>query len=144
MATSFTERAQTLCPRTECKQLMEPDPRVGYDGRTGLQSMRCCRCGHFGLKALQGVQLLFAGKQAYVFGYGPSLSSLKVVLSTVALNLFRGQGVPPIQMATYVAEWALLMGQACGTVQPSGDLVLSSCYEYCHRQVSQTAGVSSR
>jgi len=105
--------------------------------------MRCSRCGHFGLKAQQGLQLLFTGQHEYVFSYGPSLSYLKVVLPTIALNLFRGQGLTPVQLATYVAEWALLMGQACGSVRPSGDLVLSSCYEYCRRQALNYSGVSA-
>ena len=74
--------------------------------------------------------------------YGPSLSYLKIVLSTVALNLFRGQGLTPVQLATHVAEWALLMGQVCGTVRPAGDFVLSSCYEYCRRQALKTSVVS--
>ena len=134
----------TLCPKPDCQQFMQPDHHVGYDARTGLKSMRCGRCGHFGLKAQQGLQLLFTGQHEYVFSYGPSLSYLKVVLSTLALNLFRGQGLTPIQLATYVAEWALLMGQACGTVRPSGDLVLSSCYEYCRRQTLNYSGVSPR
>ena len=133
----------TLCPKPDCKQLMQPDLQGGYDRRTGLQSLRCTRCGHLGLKAPQGLQLLFTGPQEYVFSYGPSLSYLKVVLSTVALYLFRGEGLPPARMATCVAEWALLMGQACGTVRPSGDLVLSSCYEYCRRQVPNISNVSS-
>lgn len=133
----------TLCPKPDCKQLMKPDAQAGYDRRTGLQSMRCCRCGHFGVKAQEGLRLLFTGQHEYVFNYGPSLSYLKVVLSTVALNLFRGQGLTPVQLATYVGEWALLMGQACGTVRPSGDLVLSSCYEYCQREASKISAVSS-
>ena len=53
--------------------------------------MHCGRCGHLGLKAKE-LQLLFTGQHEYVFSYGPSLSYLKVVLSTVALNLFRVQG----------------------------------------------------
>ena len=80
----------------------------------------------------------------YVFSYGPSLSYLKVVLSTVALNLFSTHGLEPVRLATHVAEWALLMGQVCGTVRPSGDLVLSSCYEYCRRQAVTHSGVSPR
>lgn len=95
------------------------------------------------MKAQHGLQLLFTGQREYVFSYGPSLSYLKVVLSAVALNRFRGQGLSPTQLAASVAEWALLMGQACGTVRPSGDLVLSRCYEYCERQAPKGAGVSS-
>ena len=96
------------------------------------------------MKARDGVRLLFSGQHEYVFSYGPSLSYLKVVLSTVALNLFRVQGVSPVQLATHVAEWALLSGQVCGTVRLAGDLVLSNCYEYCRRQALKTAEVSPR
>ncbi|MCS6291218.1 MAG: hypothetical protein H8K10_19930 [Nitrospira sp.] len=95
------------------------------------------------MKARDGVQLLFAGQHEYIFSYGPSLSYLKIALPAVALNLFRTQGVEPVQLATYVAEWALLMGQVCGTVRPSGDLVLSSCYVYCRQQALKRPSVSS-
>jgi hypothetical protein len=96
------------------------------------------------MKAREGVQLLFTGQHEYVFSYGPSLSHLKVILSTVAINLFRTQGIPPAQLAAHVADWALLMGQVCGTVRFSGDLVLSSCYEYCQREAARVPAVSSR
>lgn len=132
-----------LCPTTDCGRLMEPDYRAGYDARTGLECLHCGRCGHRGMKARDGVHLLFTGQHEYVFSYGPSLSYLKVVLSTVALNLFKTQGLEPVQLATHVAEWALLMGQVCGTVRPSGDLVLSSCYDYCQHQALKRSGVSS-
>jgi len=96
------------------------------------------------VRAREGLQLLFSGQHEYVFSYGPSLSYLKVVLSTVALNLFSTHGLEPVRLATHVAEWALLMGQVCGTVRPSGDLVLSSCYEYCRRQAVTHSSVSPR
>lgn len=136
------EKAMMLCPASHCGHLMEFDSRAGYDARTGLECLHCGRCGHRGMKARDGVQLLFTGPHEYVFSYGPSLSYLKVVLSTVALNLFSLQGLTAIQLATYVAEWALLMGQVCGTVRPTGDLVLSSCYEYCRRQALKSSPVS--
>lgn len=104
-----------LCPIANCGQLMEPDYRAGYDARTGLECLHCAHCGHRGLRARDGMQLLFTGQHEYVFSYGPSLSYLKIVLSTVALNLFRTQGLEPARLATHVAEWALLMGQVCGT-----------------------------
>ena len=118
-----------LCPTTNCGQLMASDYRAGYDARTGLECLQCGHCGHRGMRAREGLQLLFSGQHEYVFSYGPSLSYLKVVLSTVALNLFSTHGLEPVRLATHVAEWALLMGQVCGTVRPSGDLVPSSCYE---------------
>ena len=133
-----------LCPATNCGQLMAPDYRAGYDARTGLECLQCGHCGHRGMRAREGLQLLFSGQHEYVFSYGPSLSYLKVVLSTVALNLFSTHGLEPVRLATHVAEWALLMGQVCGTVRPSGDFVLSSCYEYCRRQAVTHSGVSPR
>ena len=133
-----------LCPTTNCGRLMTPDYRAGYDTRTGLECFHCGHCGHRGMRAREGLQLLFSGQHEYVFSYGPSLSYLKVVLSTVALNLFSTQGLKPVRLATHVAEWALLMGQVCGTVRPSGDLVLSSCYEYCRRQAVTHSSVSPR
>ena len=131
-----------LCPTTNCGRLMTPDYRAGYDARTGLECFHCGHCGQRGMRAREGLQLLFSGQHEYVFSYGPSLSYLKVVLSTVALNLFSTHGLEPVRLATHVAEWALLMGQVCGTVRPSGDLVLSSCYEYCRRQAVTHYGVS--
>ena len=133
-----------LCPTTNCGQLMASDYRAGYDARTGLECLQCGHCGHRGMRAREGLQLLFSGQHEYVFSYGPTLSYLKVVLSTVALNLFSTHGLEPVRLATHVAEWALLMGQVCGTVRPSGDLVLSSCYEYCRRQAVTHSGVSAR
>ena len=133
-----------LCLATNCGQLMASDYRAGYDARTGLECLQCGHCGHRGMRAREGLQLLFSGQHEYVFSYGPSLSYLKVVLSTVALNLFSTHGLEPVRLATHVAEWALLMGQVCGTVRPSGDLVLSSCYEYCRRQAVTHSGVSPR
>jgi hypothetical protein len=95
------------------------------------------------MKAQNGLRLLFTGQHEYVFSYGPSVSYLKIVLSTVALNLFNGQGLAPTRLATHVAEWALGMGQACGTVRLTGDVVLSDCYEYCRRQAMKDSGASS-
>ena len=132
------------CPTTNCGQLMASDYRADYDARTGLECLHCGHCGHRGMRAREGLQLLFSGQHEYVFSYGPSLSYLKVVLSTVALNLFSTQGLKPVRLATHVAEWALLMGQVCGTVRPSGDLVLSSCYEYCRRQAVTQSALSPR
>jgi hypothetical protein len=131
-----------LCPMTHCGQPMEVDSHDGYDARTGLEGMSCRRCGHRGLKAREGLQLLFAGQHEYVFSYGPSPSCLKVVLSAAVLNLFRTHGVTPVRLATHMAEWALLRGQVCGTVRPSGDLLQSGCYEFCRHQATDNPAVS--
>ena len=131
------------CPTTNCSETMQLDYRAGYDAVSGLECLYCPRCGHHGMKARDGVQLLFTGQHVYVFSYGPSLSHLKVILSTVAINLFRVQGIHPAQLAGHVADWALLTGQVCGTVRFEGDLVLSGCYEYCKQHALSPSGVSS-
>ncbi len=132
-----------LCPAPGCAQPMSVDPRNGYDSRSGLQGVRCDRCGHRGMHARDGVQLLFAGHHEYVFTYGPSPSCLKVVLSAAVLNLFRTHAMTPVRLATHMAEWALLRGQVCGTVRPSGDLLQSGCYEFCRHQATDNSAVSS-
>ncbi len=131
------------CPTTNCSETMQLDYRAGYDAVSGLECLYCPRCGHRGMKARDGLQLLFTGQHEYVFSYGPSLSHLKVILSAVAINLFRVQGIHPAQLAGHVADWALLTGQVCGTVRFEGDLVLSSCYEYCRQHALSPSGVSS-
>ena len=133
----------TLCPKTDCGQLMGLDSHPGHDADMdmGLQHMRCDRCGHCGMRVRDGLHLLFAGQHEYVFTYGPSPSHLKVVLSAVALNQFRVHGLTPVQLATHVAEWALVMGQACGTVQLASDLVLSDCYDYFRRRMLMASGL---
>jgi hypothetical protein len=137
-----TEKVLMFCPTTGCGEGMRFDSRAGYDARTGLECVYCRRCGHQGKKAREGVRLLFAGQQEYVFSYGPSVSSLKIVLSAVALNLFRAQGLVPVEAAAHAAEWALLGGQVCGTVRLAGDFVLSSCYEYCRRQALKHSSIT--
>lgn len=138
-----TIRKPMLCPVPLCCQPMSPDPRNGYDARTGLEGMVCLSCGHRGLKAGNGPQLLFAGQHEYVFSYGPSPSCLKVVLSAAVLNLFRAQGMTPVRLATHMAEWALLRGQVCGTVRPEGDLLQSGCYEFCRHQAADDSTASA-
>lgn len=128
-------RLMILCPKLNCKDVMERDPRREPEIPTGLEYLRCGRCGHCGLRARDGLRVLFNAEHEYLLGYGTSSSSLRVELSPVALDLFRAHGLTPIQLATYVAEWALIMGQVSGTVRLAGDhLALSGCYEYFRRQ----------
>ena len=95
------------------------------------------------MKAFGGLQLVSSTEHEHLLSYGPSPSFLKIEFSSVALNLFRAHGLTQIQLATYVAEWALIMGQASGRVNLAGDpLVLSGCYEYFRRQALQNSHVS--
>ena len=122
------------CPNVRCCQPMDPDIRIRNDARSGLRHWRCNRCGHAGMSAQEGLQLLFSSHNEYVLSYGPSLSYLKVLLSGVAMNIFKTHGVPPAELAKYVAEWALLMGQTCGTVRLTGNLLTLDAFQYCKQQ----------
>ena len=125
----------SLCPKPECKDVMRPDPAKRIDPELGLEYLRCTHCGHRGMRARDGLRLLFTANHEYLLSYGPSPSFLRVELSANALSLFRAHGLTPAQLATYAAEWALIMGQNSGTINMGGDsLVLSGCYEYFRRQ----------
>lgn len=129
------EERMSLCPKPECTEVMRADPAKEIGPEIGLEYLRCHRCGHRGMRARDGLRLLFTANHEYLLSYGPSPSFLRVELSANALSLFRAHGLTPAQLATYAAEWALLMGQTSGTVNVGGDsLVLSGCYEYFRRQ----------
>lgn len=132
-----------LCPKLDCKDIMERDPSRESELPTGLEHLQCGRCGHRGLKAKDGLHVLFAAQHEYLFGYGSSSSFLRVELSSIALDLFGAHGLTSVQMATYVAEWALIMGQASGTVRlVDNHVALSGCYEYYRRQTLRDSRVS--
>ena len=118
-----------LDPNVEIR--MKPQSLRGQDPLTGLESMRCPACGHQGYVARQGVRILFSDRRESVFTYGPSLSTLTVLLSWSALTQFAPFHWSSAELATHVAEWALLTGCVEGTVgfYPAST-VLADCYEY--------------
>lgn len=123
-----------LCPKLDCKQVMQRDPAREHGLHAGLEALECGRCGHRGYRAKDGLQVLSIAQDAYLLGYGSS-TFLRVELSPIALDLFGAHGLTSVQMATYVAEWALIMGQASGTIRLiDNHLALSGCYEYYRRQ----------
>lgn len=126
--------AMVLCPKLDCKQMMKRDPAREQGLHAGLEALKCGRCGHLGLRAKGGLQVLSIAQDDYLLGYGSS-SFLRVELSPIALDLFGAHGLTPVQMATYVAEWALIMGQDSGTIRLiDNHLALAGCYEYYRRQ----------
>ncbi|WP_447599401.1 hypothetical protein [Nitrospira sp. Nam80] len=130
-----------LCPN--CKHVMEGDHAREPGLHAGLEALKCGRCGHRGLRAKDGFQVLSTAGHEYLLGYGSSSSFLRVELSSIALDLFGAHGLTPAQMATYVAEWALIMGQVSGTIRlVDNHLALSGCYEYYRRQMLRDARVS--
>ena len=127
--------AMVLCPKLDCKHVMERDPASEPGLHSALEALQCGRCGHRGLRAKDGLQVLSTAQHDYLLGYGSSSSFLRVELSSIALDLFGAHGLMPVQMATYVAEWALIMGQISGTIRlVDNHLALSGCYEYYRRQ----------
>ena len=110
---------------------LEHQPLRGHDPRTGLESVQCPACGHQGYVARHGVQLLFSDRRESVFTYGPSLSTLTVLLSWSALTQFAPFHWSSAELAAHVAEWALLTGCVEGRVELYPDTaVLADCYEY--------------
>lgn len=123
------EAMWTQCPRSNCQTELKPQRR--QDPLTGLESVRCPACGHQGYVARQGVRILFSDRRESVLTYGPSLSTLTVLLSSSALTQFAPFQWSSAELATHVAEWALLTGCVEGSVQLYPDsAVLADCYEY--------------
>ncbi len=97
------------CPIHKCDGSLKDDAS-GYDSRTGLESLRCARCGHRGFRSREGVILLFRGGYEFKFSYGPSLQTVTVVLSSASVNLWSTHGVNEDHLAKIAAEWSLLCG----------------------------------
>lgn len=137
-----SHRAPT-CPRAECRGslLFDPIDRTPH-GAPGLDSLVCTMCGHRGMRARPGLLLLAHDGDEYCFTYGPSLSTVTIILSRTVMHLFP-RNMSPVQLASYVAEWVLLTGREEGTIELAREpVVLSDCHEYLHR--SQFAVFSDR
>ena len=119
------------CPRFGCQTPLQAQPGRLHDPMTGLESVRCPDCGHEGYIARHGVRMLFSDRRESVFTYGPSLSTLTVILSSTAQTQFAPFQWPFAQLATRVAEWALVTGCVAGTIEAYPDsAVFADCYEY--------------
>ena len=62
------------------------------------------------------LQLLFCAANQYVIAYGPSLSTITVVLTTRALTAYQPYALSSDELAKLAAGWALLSGTVSGTV----------------------------
>ena len=98
----------------------------------------------------RGCNSSLQGQHEYVFGYGPSLSHLKIVLSTVAINLFRTQGMPPTQLAAHVADWAPSWDRSVAPYVSRATSFFPACYGIagasdesppCHRSKVSSDGI---
>ena len=105
------------CPIYTCGKPMKMTSQAGHDRKGGLIHWQCLHCGHEGMTAPLGVQLMFCGGQEYVFTYNNSLVTLRILLSSPAVGLFKSHDLGSDALATQVAEWAILMGQSTGAVR---------------------------
>ncbi|MEP7151873.1 MAG: hypothetical protein ABI856_09205 [Nitrospira sp.] len=84
------------------------------------------------------VQILFRTAHQYVVAYGPSLSTITVVLTTRALAAYQSHAVCSDEVARLGARWALLSGTRSGTVTLAPERLDSLGFErYLHSQPSQ-------
>lgn len=127
-----------LCPVSRCAgtMLLKSHAASPYDPFTGLETLVCACCGYWGLRAHDGLKVLFSDRREYCFSYGPSLVTLVIILSSEALNLFAGSKWSAAQLATYLAEWTLLTGRTEGTLRFALETpALSDCCEYFRLQM---------
>jgi hypothetical protein len=75
---------------------MQPETsryKAGYDSMTGLCCFRCPACGHIGMVAADGVQLVFRLAHKYVLTYDPYRSTITVVLPARSIALCQTYGL---------------------------------------------------
>jgi hypothetical protein len=73
--------------------------QIAHDRKGGLIHWQCSLCRHEGMTAPLGVQLMFRGGQEYVFTYDNSLVTLRILLSSPAVGLFKSHDLGPDVLA---------------------------------------------
>ncbi len=107
------EPHMTTCPIGSCNREMHRLPSRSDGGRdpvSGLHHFHCSHCRHTGMVPGGEVQLLFRAGNQYVVAYGPSLSTITVVLAARALTAYQAYALSSEELAKLVAGWALLSG----------------------------------
>ena len=130
------DQRMPACPTLGCRGVLRsyPSAQASYDAVTGLDHLICDRCGHHGMRAPNGVHLVFQGSDEYVFHYPPALTSLIISISPSLLAPFTWHGFTPAQAVTFMAEWLLLTGRADGHVRFREEkLAWDDCYDYFRR-----------
>ena len=117
MSAQTNDPSTPCCPIYTCGKPMTMTSQAGHDCEGGLIHWQCLHCGHEGMTAPLGVQLMFCGGQEYVFTYNTSLVTLRIFLSGPAVGLFKSHDLGSDALAIQVAEWAILMGQSTGAVR---------------------------
>lgn len=126
------------CPRGGCRGRLTPYPTAqsSYDCVTGLDYLRCAKCGHQGMRVPNGLHLVLRGPDEYVLHYPPMLTSLTIAVSPAILARFSWHKLTQTQIITFMAEWLLLTGRANGIVRFTEETVaLDDCYDYFCRHI---------
>ena len=100
-----------MCPLALCHQQMRPATsrfNGGYDSKTGLRYFHCPTCGHTGMVAAGGVQLVFRLAHQYVLTFDPFFSTVTVVLPPRVIAMGQTYGLDAEELAKHAADWALL------------------------------------
>lgn len=108
-----------VCPLGSCHREMQPETTPYHAGEistTGLRRFRCPTCGHIGMVAASGFQLVFRLVQRYVLTYDPYRSTITVVLPAPLILMGQTYGLNAEAMAKHAAEWTLLSGNSSGTL----------------------------
>jgi hypothetical protein len=108
-----------ICPLAMCHREMQPmtsRDHAGYDSTTGLRYVHCPACGHIGMVAAGGVQLIYQLAHQYVLTYAPYRSTIIVVLPPRSIALCQTSGLDAEALAKRAAEWTLLSGNSSGTL----------------------------
>ncbi|OGW48037.1 MAG: hypothetical protein A2V62_08625 [Nitrospirae bacterium RBG_19FT_COMBO_58_9] len=107
------------CPIALCHREMQHVTRKNneaYDPTTGLRHFRCPSCGHIGMVAAGGVQLVFQRAHQYVLTYEPYLSTITVLLPAGSIARCHTYRLDADALAKHAAEWALLSGNSSNTL----------------------------
>ena len=108
-----------ICPLPRCCREMQPKTsryHAGQDATTGLRYVHCPTCGHIGMVAAGGVQLIYGLAHKYVLTYDPYRSTITVVLPPRSIALCQTYGLDAEALAKRAAEWTLLSGNSSGTL----------------------------
>lgn len=106
------------CPMALCHREMQHVTRRNteeYDPTNGLRYFRCPTCGHIGMVAAGGVQLVFQLAHQYVLTYEPYLSTITVLLPAGSIARCHTYRLDADALAKHAAEWALLSGHSAHT-----------------------------
>lgn len=107
------------CPMALCRREMQQVTRQNteeYDPTNGLRYFRCPTCGHIGMVAAGGVQLVFQRAHQYVLTYEPYLSTITVLLPAGSIARCHTYRLDADALAKHAAEWALLSGNSSNTL----------------------------